>query len=78
MVQFHFSTVIAAVKTCISLVELGIIVAADLQAVVLVSNEVARKIDTFIRVITWEKFVFAYREGGIFLVQCSGLVRVLP
>ena len=39
-------------EACISLVELGTIVAADLQAVALVSNEVARKIDTFICVPT--------------------------
>ena len=65
-------------KTCISLVELCAIIATDLQAVALVSNKVARKVDTLIGIIISEKFVFAYCEGGIFPVQCRALVRVLP
>ena len=68
----------AAFKTCISLVILCAIVATDLQAVALVPNEVARKVDTLICIIVSEIFVFAYCEGGIFLVPYRALVRVFP
>ena len=44
----------------------------------MVPNEVARKVDTLICIIVSEIFVFAYCEGGIFLVPYRALVRVFP
>jgi len=57
-----FFTLTVAFKTCISLVELCAIVATDLQAVVLVSNEIARNVDTLICIIILEKFVFMLKS----------------